>query len=107
MFLYTNKKDPPPSPPFFHVQGLVNVRDIGGYKAPSPSGKYRSLRHGLVYRGGEPNRITPEGKHTIKSLGITKVFDIRTKEELAAPMMQRKAQRTMAGKMRAEGPLML
>lgn len=78
----TSETDPLPSPPFVRIDGLTNLRDIGGYEVPSWPWQNRSVRRGLVYRGGEPSRITTEGRAAFKALGVKKVFDIRTPQEL-------------------------
>lgn len=71
-----------PSPPFVRIPNIINVRDIGGYEVPSLYQKARSVRRGLIYRGAELSDVTAEGRQTFKTLGITKVFDIRTRDEL-------------------------
>lgn len=74
---------PLPTPPFVQIPGMVNVRDIGGYPTSESHQQPRSsIRRGLIYRGGEPSQITPEGREAFKNLGNTKVFDIRTKDEI-------------------------
>jgi Tyrosine phosphatase family len=67
-----------PSPPFVSVSGIYNFRDLGGY-AVSPT---LSIRRNLVYRCGEPSRVTQEGVETLKSLGITHMYDLRSKVEI-------------------------
>ncbi|KAL8664293.1 MAG: hypothetical protein Q9168_007934, partial [Polycauliona sp. 1 TL-2023] len=72
-----------PTPPFVLVPGVPNVRDIGGYPTNELYHHPRSsIRRGLIYRGGEPTRITPEGRAAFKALGIKKVYDIRTQDEI-------------------------
>lgn len=69
-----------PSPPFIQVEGLPNLRDLGGYPVP---GSKHSIRRGVVYRAGAPSsRIDEEGWTTIKSLGITHVYDLRSNPEI-------------------------
>ncbi|KFY11343.1 hypothetical protein V492_04522 [Pseudogymnoascus sp. VKM F-4246] len=69
-----------PSPPFIQVEGLPNLRDLGGYPVP---GSQKSIRRGVVYRAGAPsNRIDEEGKKTMKALGITHVYDLRSNPEI-------------------------
>lgn len=69
-----------PSPPFIQVEGLPNLRDLGGYSIPDSK---NSIRRGVVYRAGAPsNRIDEEGRTTIKSLGITHVYDLRSNPEI-------------------------
>ncbi|KAI4179477.1 MAG: hypothetical protein L6R41_007829 [Letrouitia leprolyta] len=54
-----SQDEPLPVPPFVPVEGMFNLRDIGGYEIPTIFGRPRSIRRGLIYRGGEPSRITP------------------------------------------------
>jgi hypothetical protein len=70
-----------PSPPFIQVDGLPNLRDIGGY--PVPGASNYSIRRGVVYRGGAPSSSIDEGGlATIRSLGITHVYDLRSNPEI-------------------------
>lgn len=69
----------PPSPPFIHVDGVPNFRDIGGY----PITESTSTRRNFVYRSALPTRITPEGlKRLAQDLHITTVYDLRSNAEL-------------------------
>ncbi|KFY25058.1 hypothetical protein V493_04865 [Pseudogymnoascus sp. VKM F-4281 (FW-2241)] len=69
-----------PSPPFIQVEGLPNLRDLGGYPVSTPKS---SIRRGVIYRAGAPsNQINSEGRSTIKSLGITHVYDLRSNPEI-------------------------
>lgn len=70
-----------PSPPFVQVEGLPNLRDIGGYPVSKLS-PIHSVRRGLIYRGGAPANIDKDGLKTIKSLGITHVYDLRSNTEI-------------------------
>jgi hypothetical protein len=74
----TKQKAPLPSPPFVPVSGIHNFRDLGGY-AVSPT---VSVRRNLVYRCGEPSRVTQEGIETLKYLGITRMYDLRSNVEI-------------------------
>lgn len=70
-------------PRTLYIDGVTNVRDIGGYKALG--GK---VKQGMVYRGGcledrtDRSRIlTPEGFEEFKRLGIKTDIDIRYEVE--------------------------
>ncbi|KIO30403.1 hypothetical protein M407DRAFT_20470 [Tulasnella calospora MUT 4182] len=64
------------APPFYQIQGVLNVRSI-----PLPP---TSSTRGLVLRSGETNNITPLGKLKLsQELGITKIFDLRSDKERA------------------------
>lgn len=56
------------------VDGLDNVRDMGGWK--TESGKV--IKYGLLYRGGRLDQITDTGVDTLKQLGIKTDIDIRS-----------------------------
>jgi hypothetical protein len=67
--------------PFHVIDGVVNFRDIGGY--PSANDDKRVVKKGIVFRSGEPTRVTEKGKEALKALGIRKVFDLRSDREIA------------------------
>lgn len=69
-----------PSPPFITVEGIPNFRDLGGY--PTSSSKSQSFRTGIVYRCGEPSQVTQDGISTMQQLGITHIYDLRSKNEI-------------------------
>lgn len=64
-----------PCPPFVMIEGVRMFRDIGG----APTGVVRS---GLVYRSGEPSKMTWQGARDFMKLGIKKVFDFRSPVEI-------------------------
>jgi hypothetical protein len=37
----------------------------------------------MVFRSGDTSRVTEKGKEALKSLGIRKVFDLRSDQEVA------------------------
>ncbi|MCR5513899.1 MAG: tyrosine-protein phosphatase [Bacilli bacterium] len=71
------------APRNIEVGGVVNFRDIGGWKTSLVEGGY--IKQGLYYRCGEFNKtsaanaknITAEGKELIKELGIKVDIDMR------------------------------
>ena len=78
-----------------NVDGMYNVRDIGGYA--TASGK--TIRQGLIYRGGSvmevpdniyyTNSITDEGKKTMSEvMGIKTEIDFRTAKESGVTLEQ-------------------
>lgn len=70
-------------PPFISVSGIPNFRDIGGYAVDElSSSSARSIRKNLIYRCGEPSRVTEDGIQTLQSLGITYIYDLRSKTEI-------------------------
>lgn len=57
------------------IEGLSNTRDIGGYY--TVDGNYR-LRQGLVYRGGETEYVTEQGRYDfLYTYGIRTDLDLR------------------------------
>lgn len=71
---------PLPSPPFLHVDGLPNFRDIGGY--PLASDPRRVVARGFVFRSAEPSRLTDAGVDELRRIGITRVYDLRSRAEV-------------------------
>jgi hypothetical protein len=69
-----------PCPPFLNVPGIVNLRDLGGYPVASSPGKM--VRRGLIYRSGEPSRLTDAGVVELQRLGIATVYDLRSQQEI-------------------------
>ncbi len=67
-----------PSPPFVFVSGIHNFRDLGGY-AVSPS---LSVKRNVIYRCGEPSKVTQDGIETLKSLDVNRMYDLRSKVEI-------------------------
>lgn len=68
-----------PSPPFVHLKGIPNFRDLGGYAVSSGDGK---VRRGYIYRCGEPTSATPEAVDTIRGLGVAHIYDLRSLPEI-------------------------
>jgi hypothetical protein len=72
-------------PPFIVVEGVINMRDIGGYSSSilcPTTGKPQVVKKSLLFRCGEPSKITETGKNTLRELGIKRVFDFRTDNEV-------------------------
>ena len=67
-----------------HVDGIYNVRDIGGWGAQEG----KKIKYGKIYRGSEMNgeheiRITPEGRDVLVNLlGIGCDLDLRLDSEV-------------------------
>lgn len=71
------------TPPFVHVEGVHNFRDLGGYPIKThPNASPLIVRRNLIFRCAEPSKITVAGAQTLRSLGITTVFDLRSGPEL-------------------------
>ncbi|KAJ6497397.1 protein-tyrosine phosphatase-like protein [Mycena sanguinolenta] len=66
------------SPPFVVIEGVINVRTIGGYKTDAS----HLVNPKLVFRSGEVSGITEAGKEQLIALGIRRIFDMRTNLEI-------------------------
>ncbi|KAJ5489265.1 hypothetical protein N7539_004155 [Penicillium diatomitis] len=77
---------------FVTVEGVPNVRDIGGYACAPPVSVVHdeiatdaqwTIRTGLLFRAAQPSQITVAGVDTLtKTLGIQAVFDFRSESEI-------------------------
>jgi protein-tyrosine phosphatase len=63
-------------PAFVDVDGLTNVRDLGGYRNPGGA-----VRRGLVYRADSPHLASEAGIASLRALGIVSVYDLRSAPE--------------------------
>lgn len=86
------------TPPFHHIPGLPNFRDIGGYATAAAAAAaadsstdqqqqngqngQKLFRRNLVFRASEPSKLTDEGVAKLQNLGITHVFDLRSADEV-------------------------
>ncbi|KAL1592009.1 hypothetical protein SLS60_011601 [Paraconiothyrium brasiliense] len=69
--------------PFHIIPGLSNFRDIGGWPISTPSHTPTNrVRKGILFRGSDTNRITPEGEEKLRKLGIKTDFDLRSKQQI-------------------------
>ena len=65
------------------VDGVYNVRDIGGWK----TGDGKKIKYGLIFRGGELDgihdiKITAKGAEQLKAAGIRTEVDLRNSNEV-------------------------
>ncbi|OAG02397.1 uncharacterized protein CC84DRAFT_1167450 [Paraphaeosphaeria sporulosa] len=71
-----------PSPPFYDVPNLNNLRDAalacGGLK--TQDGK--SVRPGVLFRSAEVSKVDGEGWRRVNEIGVAHVFDLRSKQEV-------------------------
>ncbi|OAG11563.1 putative tyrosine-protein phosphatase, partial [Paraphaeosphaeria sporulosa] len=72
----------PDFPPFHNIPGLSNFRDIGGWPISFSRGPPHHVRKGILFRGPDTSRITPEGEEALRQLGIKTDFDLRSKEQI-------------------------
>lgn len=72
----------PSKPPFIPVEGLANLRDIGGYPVSSPSPS-KVVRPRIFYRAADPCKCRDASIRKLRDeLGITTIYDIRAKPEM-------------------------
>jgi hypothetical protein len=77
-----------PTPPFLHVEGIPNFRDLGGYpcrgSSSSDDGKITILRREILYRCAHPTHLTQKGaEYMVGKLGVRDMYDLRSAPEIA------------------------
>jgi hypothetical protein len=70
--------------PFYTVDKVANVREIGGYSSSQldSSGASLAVQKGRIFRSGELTYITNKGAETLNQMGVRKVFDLRADVEI-------------------------
>ncbi|WP_344448175.1 tyrosine-protein phosphatase [Actinocorallia aurantiaca] len=69
----------PAEPPrVLNVQGVHNVRDLGGYRGLNG----KTVRYGRVYRSGSLSEATSEGLALLKKKKVSLVVDFRSRSEI-------------------------
>ncbi len=66
-----------------YIDGVTNVRDIGGYASSLVEGG--RIRQGLYYRGARLDSITDAGKAEMVRLGIRQEIDLRDEYQCKGP----------------------
>lgn len=70
------------APRLIDVEGVTNMRDIGGYKTNNSSSENKIVNQGLIYRSGKLDNITEQGRGTAKNdLSIKTEIDLRREED--------------------------
>lgn len=59
------------------LEGAFNFRDLGGYRTVDG----RTTRWNQLYRSGKLNELTDTDLHTVASLGLHTVYDLRSENE--------------------------
>jgi hypothetical protein len=67
--------------PFVVVEGVINIRALGGYASSNPDLVVKPLS---IFRAGELSNITNHGREQLHALKITKVFDMRSDSEISS-----------------------
>lgn len=70
--------DPLPTLPFYNVPAINNLRDAAS-SLHTPSGP---IRTGILFRSAEVSKLSPSGWSALHSIGISHVFDLRSKPEV-------------------------
>jgi protein-tyrosine phosphatase len=65
------------------MEGIFNVRDLGGYPVHS-AGKPKRIKRGLIYRSEGPAGMTAGDRKTLEDRKIVTVADFRAPEEKSA-----------------------
>lgn len=68
----------PPDSVFIDIEGVVNVRDIGGMTTSDN----RTVKMGKVYRSASLSYITPNGKEALSALQPCLICDLRSEDEI-------------------------
>ncbi|OAP61090.1 hypothetical protein AYL99_03291 [Fonsecaea erecta] len=83
-----------PMPPFLHVQGVPNFRELGGYRcqppssasasAPPPPNKTYVLSRRILYRCAHPTHLTALGAaYMTNFLRVHDMYDLRSAPEIS------------------------
>ncbi|KIK70730.1 hypothetical protein GYMLUDRAFT_51940 [Collybiopsis luxurians FD-317 M1] len=67
-----------PSPPFVEVEGVINLRSVGGNSTQTG----QMVKHNIIYRSGDVSGITKKGREQFAHLGVHTVFDFRADNEI-------------------------
>lgn len=59
------------------VEGIWNFRDVGGPGSPI------TIRPGVLFRSSELSGLTTAGAQTLRALGVTDLYDLRSATEIA------------------------
>ncbi|KAF8832122.1 hypothetical protein HHX47_DHR1001228 [Lentinula edodes] len=87
--MIVNSETSLPYPPFVDIEGVINMRSVGGY-ATSTGGV---AKPNIIYRSGDISSITERGRGQFSALGVHVVFDFRADSEIkdydsATPAME-------------------
>ncbi|KAF2134709.1 hypothetical protein P153DRAFT_329321 [Dothidotthia symphoricarpi CBS 119687] len=69
----------PPTPPFHPIPNIHNLRDPSLYPLSTPTGP---IRPAILFRSADVSRLTAPDWISLHALGISHVFDLRSKPEV-------------------------
>ncbi|KAI8937896.1 hypothetical protein NX059_005581 [Plenodomus lindquistii] len=69
-----------PSPPFYNVPNLNNLRDAALFPLTTSSGQ--KIRRGVLFRSAEVSKLDLDGWKAVREIGVGHVFDLRSKPEV-------------------------
>lgn len=72
-----------PSPPFYNVPNINNLRDAALHPLRTPTG---SIRPGILFRSADVSQMDGSGWQAVHSIGVAHVFDLRSKPEVEKGM---------------------
>ncbi|KAF2175762.1 hypothetical protein K469DRAFT_683440 [Zopfia rhizophila CBS 207.26] len=78
----TSKTITLPSPPFFSIPNISNLRDTALFPGGLRTSSGQKIRPGILFRSAEVSKLDRDGWAAIKSIGIGCVFDLRSKPEV-------------------------
>ncbi|KAL6705674.1 hypothetical protein ACN47E_006463 [Coniothyrium glycines] len=70
------------SPPFIPLPHIHNLRSAS-HSLTTTSSPPQSIRPGILYRSADLSALTPSEWHTLSTLGITTIFDLRSGPEVS------------------------
>ncbi|KAE9400593.1 hypothetical protein BT96DRAFT_919426 [Gymnopus androsaceus JB14] len=76
--MLVNAESSIPYPPFVDIEGVINIRSVGGYTTSTG----RVVKPNIIYRSGDVSSITERGREQFTQLGVHVVFDFRADNEI-------------------------
>lgn len=72
-----------PQPPFFAIPNINNLRDAALIPGGLPiENSNKRIRPGVLFRSAEVSQLSRSGWESISSIGVARVFDLRSKPEV-------------------------
>lgn len=71
--------NPLPTPPFHNIPNINNLRDAALFPLTTPTGP---IRPSILFRSADVSKLSPSGWQSLRSLGVSHVFDLRSAPEV-------------------------